>query len=311
MSTIPFEAFLAKFSELKSKINSNPRNLSWRAKNDSSLGELASELMGYSQQIEHALASSPQKFAIPPIENFAAILREYRETWKDIVGSVGAHWVKANFDEWFKTIDLNKLIAEDADLAATLDRPPNFNPAIEDAYELLDDIFWWADTMMGNYEGTDTGDSLHKAFQAWEYFERTIGVDLQNIHRRWRKANIVFIPRHVADAHGLGESGGLFDLLNEAHRAFVFGTHGAAIAMCRALMETVLKKHYHLTASDLDGIIALAETKHSWMRNLPLQGMRRLSNNVLHECQQADEEAVIEFLACVKELIERAPNPKT
>jgi hypothetical protein len=70
------------------------------------------------------------------------------------------------------------------------------------------------------------------------------------------------MPAHVSNEHGLTEKGSLNDLLDDAVRAYVFGAPAAAIAMCRAALEMVLKRHYGQGQWDdvrgLDNLIVLA-----------------------------------------------------
>jgi hypothetical protein len=104
MSNIPFEAFLAKFSELKTRTNSIPNNLRWRAKNDSTLGELASDLWALSRDILSKLKTSPQKFAVSPTPAFPGIFHEYGQKWKDAVEAAGAEWINARLEEVLKDL---------------------------------------------------------------------------------------------------------------------------------------------------------------------------------------------------------------
>jgi hypothetical protein len=291
-------------------VNSDPLKLGWKSKNDPALQELACDLNGCFQNITRGLARLDRKSVTPPTAAFRGAFREYREKWKGPVETVAAEWMTEQLEvlnQLIERIGPEKLEEDHPELAKNLLGPPDFDPTIESAYDLLDDIFWWAHTIMDTEEGTDTGDSLHKAFQAWYYFQDTIGVDLQQIWHRWSKAQTVFVPPHVAAAHGPEEKGGLFDLLNEAYKAFVFGAHGAAIAMCRALTETVLVKHYGLTSSELKDVIVLAEKRYPRLHSLKLQDKRRLANRVLHRGEKANEDAVLAYLATVKELIEMAP----
>lgn len=93
-------------------------------------------------------------------------------------------------------------------------------------------------------------------------------------------------------------------------QACVHGVPTACLGLCRAITELVLKKHYHCEGEDLEKIIAAAQTrpKHVWMKKLRLQNMRRLANTALHDYRTIEESAVVEFLAVVKQLIERAPS---
>ena len=48
----------------------------------------------------------------------------------------------------------------------------------------------------------------------------------------------------VANRYGASEKGSLLHLLDDAVRAYVSGAPAAAIALCRAALEMVLKRHY-------------------------------------------------------------------
>ena len=76
------------------------------------------------------------------------------------------------------------------------------------------------------------------------YLERTIGIDISTVFHRWHRMPPFFVPSHVSDKHGLTEKGSLYELLNDAIRAYVAGAPAASIAMCRACLEMVLREHY-------------------------------------------------------------------
>ena len=80
-------------------------------------------------------------------------------------------------------------------------------------------------------------------------------IRLDNVFTFDRTANLFttdpfFQRRHVSAHHGL-EIGSLYRLLAEAHRAYVFGCNGAAMALCRTILELVLTRHYGIEGQDL------------------------------------------------------------
>ena len=129
---------------------------------------------------------------------------------------------------------------------------------------------------------------------------------------RWKRVDPVFVPDHVANAYGVSEPGSLYELLDQAVRAYVYGASAAAIAMCRALTKLILRRHYGCEGEDLERIIIFAETQpnYRWMKRHKLQDKRRLANQVLHEYRHVADESVVAWLSTLKELIDRAPDKR-
>jgi hypothetical protein len=86
--------------------------------------------------------------------------------------------------------------------------------------------------------------SCSLALGAYDYLVGTIGLDIGGVFRRWRRLPVVFMPAHVSNLDGTGKKGSLQHLIDDAMRAYVFGVPCAAIAMCRAALEMVLKRYY-------------------------------------------------------------------
>ena len=148
-----------------------------------------------------------------------------------------------------------------------------------------------------------------EGFGALEFLRESIGLELGEVFDRWKDTPFTFVPSHVSDKHGLTEAGSLFDLLRQALRAFVFGCDGAAMALCRAIMELVLTKHWGAKGKDLDNIIAFAEAKHGHhVERHRLHEKRILTNRVLHDSGTVTGKEVLSFLETLRTLIETAPS---
>ena len=69
----------------------------------------------------------------------------------------------------------------------------------------------------------------------WEELTDEIGFDLADVFRRRMLVPFVFFPRHVAARHGAPEKTAIYQSLQQAHDAFVFGLPFAALALMRSI----------------------------------------------------------------------------
>ena len=172
------------------------------------------------------------------------------------------------------------------------------------------------------------GDHIANTFlvgvEAFEYFERTIGIDVETAFRRWNKLPAVFVPKHVSDRHGLTEKGSLYALLDEAVRAYLAGAPSAAIALCRALLEMILRDHYMTSQirreerlqgnESLAKIVHIAAKRYDFLTISKLDALREGGNTILHRYSAAgklaldDEEKILQFFKDLKFFIEKAPE---
>jgi hypothetical protein len=155
------------------------------------------------------------------------------------------------------------------------------------------------------------------ALDAYEYLTGTIELNIHNVFQRWRKVPVVFMPAHVYNRYGASDKGSLLHLLNDAVRAYVFGAPAAAIAMCRAALETVLKRHYGRGQWEdvkLGRLVVLASQQYDFVQQNKITPLVDRANEILHNYTQEDrlsdddERAILNFLKTVKFLIQRAPK---
>ena len=182
-----------------------------------------------------------------------------------------------------------------------------FNPLEDDPASLIEDAFWWWEVSIQGVTNDDEVKHYKKAQDAWRFFTDKLGLDFSGINKRWLAATEIFIQPHVAqlDDHRIVE------LYSEAVRAYAFGCKIVSVAICRALMEYILKNHYNFQKNDLYNIIALAESRNPQLKKLRMQNKREFSNNMLHNYETGiniEDKAVIEYLRTIKELIENVPK---
>ena len=293
--------FLQSFPALKAKVNHNPRNLVWMAHESIEVEKLAVDVFNADQDLKTLLATASSKAITPVPTGFKGVLADYRSEWEDKIGVVISDVISKVLKELKEASD------PVSDNTGSEPDRPSFDARFENAAELIEDILWLSDAHA--QEDSDLGDEQRKALQAWDWFRDTVGLDLKAVAARWRRIQPVFVPDHVANAHGYTEPGSLYELLDQAVRAYVFGASTAAIAMCRALTELILTRHYDCEGDELKSIIIFAESryKYAWMKKHKLDEKRKLANQVLHQYRHATNESVLGWLATLKELIEKAP----
>lgn len=81
--------------------------------------------------------------------------------------------------------------------------------------------------------------------------------------------------------------------------------------MCRALLEHILKEHYHFIDENLAKVIAKAESAYPQFLKLKMQHKRDMANRVMHDYEkQTDmqDHSVIEFLKTIQALVKDIPK---
>lgn len=197
----------------------------------------------------------------------------------------------------------------------------SFDPVQHDGgnaiMQMVDLVSDQATNRRSNNHEDVTASIFFVGMEAIEHFENVIGIDIARVYDRWNRIPAVFVPQHVSDHHGITDKGSLFGLLEDAIRAYVAGAPGASIAMCRAVLERLLREHYLPMAPEertsLTEIIEQAgKTGHfpKQMRDAAWQ-LKNLADAVLHRAGQAtarDEEKLIAAFGHLKHWIESAPD---
>lgn len=115
----------------------------------------------------------------------------------------------------------------------------------------------------------------------------------------------VFFPRHIAARHGAPEKVSIYQGLQQAHDAFIFGVPFAALALMRSIVETVLRDHYNAHGDDLsERINSVRKMLPAGANEAALHRLRKLANAVLHHSAADDKTlANLEPLQMEKEIV--------
>jgi hypothetical protein len=199
------------------------------------------------------------------------------------------------------------------------DLDTDFDPRRHDGADLIDLLISYLQESIDNNKVEPLiQTSIKLSIGAFNYLTDTIGLDIEDVFRRWEGVPITFMPAHITDRYGQSGRGSLSDLIDDAVRAYVFGAPAAAVAMCRAALEMVLKQRYGKgewnDGLKLGQIIVLASQKFDFIQEGRLRRLTHNANSILHSYSShtrmtdQDERTIVEFLRTVEFLIQRAPT---
>jgi hypothetical protein len=307
--------FLVLFSRLQRETNNSPANLTWLPTEKSDLTSLCYDLDSCYKEILSFLSTKKTKDTIAP-NRFSVKWDEFVENWAARVSEAAAP------EEARRLIEFQTLLEEQAiKLGITLEELcagvsegleeerttwGSFDPLIDDAAAIMSDIPGWIEHFVINDDYMDIFDD--KMIGAWNFFKDTIGIDYSAIYARWRNAPELFIPLQALNR----DITPIVDLYNEAVRTYIFGLTVSSVAMCRAVLEHVLKKHYRIKGEDLERIIFLAEKRHNHLKGLNLKAKKNDANAVLHRYEERAknlDKAALDFLIALRHVVTHIPSP--
>lgn len=335
------EQFILLFNALKKAAKDDPEKLEIFYGQNAHLKNVANNLynfMGYGD-FERRIFHSNKKYIQHAPDGFDEAWKEYKKKWS---GPLQDCQFKIDFSEIFPEMkDYSEIGSSKPQIEIELDPPDleldtEFDPIHHDGGMAFEMAFYAADSYAENVD-TEFEDTIHIeskiGLDAYDYLTNTIGFNASEVFRRWRQIPVIFMPAHVSNKHGLTERGSIYELIDDAVRAYVFGAPAAAIAMCRAILEMILKQHYDLDYryrdskgklrdKGLGGLIILADERYGRSQNnkngfFDGQRVRKLSdaaNKIMHDyssretISKEDERIILNFFKTNKFLIERAPR---
>lgn len=326
----PSEQFMIQFNALKSATNNNPKTLLNFFREKQSFRDLASELWQTAGSIE--LLGSMRKIHAQVSPVFLEHWKDYLDTWRMAVEYVYREPIlNLNiFDEVnFAPISFEEF-SSSQNGASRDEADPNydesFDPKTHDGGAAIEKMMSLAKERLDYYQSMSNFDTDQEwmanawniGIEAFEFIESKIGLNLRSVFDRWSKVPTFFVPKHVSDRHGPTEKGSLYQLLNDAIRAYVAGAPAASVAMCRATLETVLRDNYlklpYDDKSRLQKVINLAVAKYDFLEFKKLDDLRTQANKILHDYADSaslsidDEKQLITFFKDLKFYIESAPK---
>jgi hypothetical protein len=298
--------FMVLFQRLRDIISDDPSDLEKRASADEALKRLCNDVGFAAFSLSMNERRHRRLFAAPVDPKFIAAWRSYEEKYASQISGI-----------FLSDLDLGPggspverrsradVLWENADDEAT-EQAAALEGAIAFAFEQATDD--WRDFGEGFRESIEEGSS------AWSRLKKETGFDLRGIFRRRELIPFVLIPRHVSQHHGDREKLSLLTHLQEAHDAFIFGVHFAALALMRSVLEATLKAHYRAPGNDLKERIENCEGLPHRCSKLALQRIRILANDILHfgndKIRLPDERELLRLLNVLRALIEGVPSSR-
>lgn len=293
------------FQRLRDTIGDDTLELEKRASADEALKRLCNDV-GFAAYFLMNEKRQRRLFAAPVDPKFIAAWRSYEDKYASPISGIFLSDLdlgpSASPVEKRSRVDV---LWENADDEAK-EQASALEGAIEFAFEQATND--WRDFGDGFRERIEEGSS------AWSRLKKETGFDLRGIFRRRELVPFVLIPRHVSQHHGDKEKLSLLTHLQEAHDAFIFGVHFAALALMRSVLEATLKAHYHAPGKDLKERIENCQGLPHRCSKLALHRIRNLANDILHfendriRLPDDFERELLRLLNVLRALIEGAPS---
>jgi hypothetical protein len=183
------------------------------------------------QQIVSARREVTSPFKTRP--EFLEAFSDFANRWDEVITNLKVEWILDLGDGNVMNLEaplLNDKKRTDADKLS------HFDPD----QDSLSDIF---DAMSEHF--SKGGSSYEEEWaDALKWLQETVGLDLPELQSRWRDFPTIFVPPHLPDKRDHEQRYGLFGHLEQIRRAYIVGADLAAVALCRALTEALLKLNY-------------------------------------------------------------------
>jgi len=335
----PYRSFTDKCAAFERLVHGRTEQLSSLASADPALAKLCRQLYALDRTIEQLRWEK------------AVIVEVADQSFVDSFRSYGAY--RAAVNRWFLD-DLLKELGDPPDSVASTPISPiaddssrrlpsyseyhqpgeEFEPGRYDLWDCLENVFWEVQHRLDGKEDDEEhayANRLRVALGAWNFLKTFVGFDLRAAIARFSGTREFWLSSSLPPAGSLKRP--LVELLHEAVLAHAFGAPSAAMALCRAILETILLRYYCEEVAPKETVnvrklIEQAENQHPWVSKLNLGSLYNAANDVMHTLEDVKvrrtrapgeksiiepfttqdlERRVGEFLDAIRQLIEKAP----
>lgn len=328
------EEFVRHYKALRDRSGNSPNGVRAALEKHPELAVSVRELDRiWSSFVEHRKFAK-FRFIIQSHPEFYRAYRDYERHWKGAYPAL-LDWedIQAGVEPLSARIDrlLDEApggIASETEQSATSwddDDDWSFDPDEHSAAELIEELeSYLSDT------ASNRGDPhFFRWAKALGWLRDTVGMNFKDIERRWHEFPVIPVAQHVSDQYSPNKPDGLFGYINEIRIAYVFKADQAAIAMCRAVTEVLIRSHYcsadDLRAFDNTGkkqpdlipLINVLQKKRAFkfLEDLHLIENVKKANDILHS-NKPDYIAlpnhmkglVISWVTALTEMINKAPE---
>jgi len=204
-----------------------------------------------------------------------------------------------------------------ASLPPALEEPPEGDP--DDSWHFDPD----RDNLADVIEALEIDCRNERCADGLAWLRIAVGLDFGDLQARWKQIPVVPVPKHLSDLsdnYGDNEVRGLFAFLDQIRLAYVVGADLAAIALCRATTELLIRRHYEPHAAESEGLTSLIRRVRKAHPKLEFLGdlfeKVREANNILHSSSynvhdlKRDRYQVIvrDWVKLLEKMIDEAPE---
>lgn len=301
--------FLTLYSRIKDWCDDEPDAVFQLAIADKRFKDLCMQVLGAAERLHASEQRHRHLFAAPVDPKFLSAWRDFEARYEDVLA---ANWSAFVFS------DEGTDLSDQSKGSTSADRKwehADLNGKI--AADLIEKVIGFARVQAFDEDEPLEPDFSMSAEQAvemaidyWESLTGEVGFDLADVFRRRRLVPFVFFPRHIAARHGAPEKTSIYQSLQQAHDAFIFGVPFAALALMRSVMETVLRDHYSAEGNDLsEQINSVRKILPAHANEAALHRLRKTANAVLHgRSDGGDEKEMVSLLLVLRALIEGVPQ---
>ena len=277
------EDFVKHLALLKEKSGNSPHGIEGALGRDPQVAISIRELLVISRAIDWHENHSKSRFIVQAHPEFPKALEDYRKRWQSAWITL-KDWEDKKAGRETTTACIERMLSElsdNKDSSFVADEPDDwdFDPEEHSAATHIEG--------MADYIGDKADDEpfYSRAKGAWDWLLNTVGVDLGTIEKRWREFPVLILPEHVSNAHGLHEPKSLFSYLTNIRLAYMIGADLAAIAMCRAATEILIRYHYNNDPNTkLTPLVKATQEQRdfAFLKRLNLVQKIEESNTILH-----------------------------
>jgi|SRR5271165_3818869 len=286
------EDFVGHYDLLISRTGNSPNAVRAALIRDGQLAVNIRELDYVWQLVEQHRRFSKRRFIVQAHPEFCRAFSDYKERWKDRAMVAVWDWEAEQRGEESLSQWLDRVLEETPEesrepVGGDQHEVPDweFDPEKHSAASEIafaEDVLGWqaASESEEQYEA-----ACSRAVGALKWIRETVGLDIAKVEIRWREFPVIIFPKLVSDKHGIEDPYSLFGYLTQIRLAYMIGADLAAIAMCRAATEILIR----VRCNQDDGTklgplikLTLRKPQFSFLRPYNIDRKVQEANDILH-----------------------------
>jgi len=296
MARRPTEDFVRHYDLLVSRTGNSPNAVRAALNRDGQLAVSIRELDDIWRLVEQHRRLSKRRFIVQAHPKFHRAFDDYERRWKHHAVVAVWDWEAEQRGEEPLSQWLERLLQEEAAAPGTTAAPVGgdrkvwyegeFDP---DEHSAATEIGFAEEILRIESENEFAEEqyaaACSRAAGAFKWLRETVDLDIAEVERRWREFPVIIVPKPISDKHGIEDPYSLFGYLTQVRLAYMIGADLAAIAMCRAATEILIRVHYNQDDDTKLGPLiraTLRKPQYSFLRTYNIDRKVEEANDILH-----------------------------